>query len=446
MRRLVIRLLGIALAGIASASAWAQIGVPVPAVPLPVDVPGTLGAVTDRVGVDRLIDARRREIASLLRQHRRELDTDPAGELIVRREVLAFDPTEVALGRAVGEGFAIVRDRDDELLGRVVVLAAPENWTARRALRRLRKLDPEGSYDYNHVLGATGVVDSGAAEGPPSIGVPAIARSQTTLPIAVAATQGVSITAGSTSVVAPRVGLIDSGVDFSHPQLSAAARQTSGCDGQSVPSAHGTGVASLLLDTARAVGAAPMLYAADVYCGAPTGGATDEIVAAFGWMARERVPVINVSLVGPRNIVMERVVARVVARGHVIVAAVGNDGPAAKPLYPASYPGVVGVTGVDARKRVLLEACRGPQVDVASYGSGLRAASLEGRTAEVRGTSFAAPIVAGLLAGAIEQPDTTRAATAVAQLLAKAEDLGTAGPDPVYGNGLVSAGAGSVAR
>ena len=69
------------------------------------------------------------------------------------------------------------------------------------------------------------------------------------------------------------------------------------------------------------------MFAADVYCGLPTGGAVEAVAAAFGWMAKERVAVINVSLVGPRNALLERVVKVLVARGHLIVAAVGNDGP-----------------------------------------------------------------------------------------------------------------------
>ena len=57
-------------------------------------------------------------------------------------------------------------------------------------------------------------------------------------------------------------------------------------------------------------GAAPgsRLYAADVYCGLPTGGAVDAIAAAFGWLVSQQVPVINVSLVGPRNTTLEAVV------------------------------------------------------------------------------------------------------------------------------------------
>jgi hypothetical protein len=96
-------------------------------------------------------------------------------------------------------------------------------------------------------------------------------------------------------------------------------------------------------------------------------------------MARERVPVVNLSLVGPPNTLLENVTRAMVARGYLLVAAVGNDGPAAKPLYPAAYPGVIGVTGVDERRRVLLEACRGPQVDFAAPGSAMVAAGPEPR-------------------------------------------------------------------
>ena len=94
----------------------------------------------------------------------------------------------------------------------------------------------------------------------------------------------------------------------------------------------------------------------------------DAVAEALSWLVREHVPVINVSLVGPPNVMLENVVRLVIARGYVIVAAVGNDGPAAPPLYPASYPDVVGVTAVDAHERALLEACRGRQVKFCCAG------------------------------------------------------------------------------
>ncbi len=186
-------------------------------------------------------------------------------------------------------------------------------------------------------------------------------------------------------------------------------------------------------------GAAPgsELYAADVYCGLATGGAVDAVADALAWLVHEHVPVINVSLVGPPNLMLENVVRLVIAHGHVIVAAVGNDGPAAPPLYPASYPDVVGVTAVDARQRALIEACRGKQVKFSAPGADMSAANPAQSYAAVRGTSFASPIVAGLLAEALSQPDKVAAERAVADLAAHAVDLGAPGPDPVYGFGLV---------
>src|SRR6185437_8418941 len=170
--------------------------------------------------------------------------------------------------------------------------------------------------------------------------------------------------------------------------------------------------------------------------GAPTGGAVDTIAEAFDWLARDRVPVINVSLVGPPNALLATIVRSLVARGYLIVAAVGNDGPAAPPLYPAAYPGVVGVTGVDARGQVLIEAERGAQVRFAAPGADMSAALPPRGFAEVRGTSFAAPIVAGLLASSMAAPEPAAAARALESLERRAVDLGARGVDSVYGYGL----------
>ena len=84
------------------------------------------------------------------------------------------------------------------------------------------------------------------------------------------------------------------------------------------------------------------------------------------------------------------------------------------------------MTAVTGRNSVLPEAARGPQVDFSAPGADMAAAAQSGRWTTVRGTSFAAPIVAGLLAR-----------TSGTSLARNALDLGTPGPDPVYGAGLV---------
>jgi hypothetical protein len=137
--------------------------------------------------------------------------------------------------------------------------------------------------------------------------------------------------------------------------------------------------------------------------------------------------VVGVSLVGPANPLVARIVEKVLARGTRIVAAVGNDGAAAPPAFPASYKGVIAVTGVDGDDRALIEAGRALHLDYAAPGADMAAAAVSGGLEEVRGTSYAVPLVAGRLA-------KTGSVTA---LDGAAEDLGARGPDKRFGRGLV---------
>jgi subtilisin family serine protease len=326
---------------------------------------------------------------------------------VIRAEVVGIDITPDALAGAQKANFVVLRTQELAELGvKVTVLQTPEGMSATRGLKRLRKLDPEGTYDYNHVYLDGGAETAGAA--PPA----------QALPVAHAGNH--------------RIGLIDGGVDDQHEVFAGLRIHHHGCNGDRVPSPHGTAVAHLLVSR----GGIAEIFSADVYCGEAFGGAVDAVTAAFGWMARERVAVINVSLVGPRNQLMERVVKALVARGHVIVAAVGNDGPAAPPLYPASYDGVIGVTAVDEKHRVLIEACRGKQVDFAAKGADLNAAaSAPAVYVSVRGTSFAAPIIAMLFALELDTPDPAHAQLALAKWIGIANDLGKPGRDEVYGDG-----------
>ncbi|GAB2610358.1 S8 family serine peptidase [Novilysobacter erysipheiresistens] len=369
-------------------------------------------AVTDAAG-DVASRVRTPEIERLLRRHRDVLDTDHAGAPVVRNQVVAIDPTDAALARALGAGFRIGDARTLDPLGlRIVVLHGPEGVGTRSALARLRTLDPSGSYDFNHLYFGSGGAASGSGQAPD---------------------------APSTATASARVGLIDSGVARDHPALAGVDVRSWGCDGTPVPAAHGSAVASLLVGAND--GPAPSgttLFAADIYCGRPTGGAVTGYAEAMAWLARHGVGVINLSLVGPPNALLQRATAALVSRGHVLVAAVGNDGPAAPPLFPAAYPGVIGVTGVDPRKRALPEAVRGTQVDFAAPGSNLRAARLDGGWDTVRGTSFAAPLVARAAAAQVREPGDGRAARVRAQLAERALDLGDQGRDDTYGLGWLA--------
>ena len=69
------------------------------------------------------------------------------------------------------------------------------------------------------------------------------------------------------------------------------------------------------------------LLVADVYGGSRAAGSASSIVRALGWLASKRPQVINVSLIGPQNRLVQRAISIVRARGIEVVAAVGNEAP-----------------------------------------------------------------------------------------------------------------------
>lgn len=356
--------------------------------------------------LDRVGESRR-----LLRRFPQLLDVDAAGELVLRQRLLAISPTSEALARIREAGFAETgRERMDELGLDVVVLQAPAQLDTRAALALLQRIDPAGSYEFDHVYLRGGAATASSAQ---------------------------SATAKTKHNPRDfRIGLVDSGVDAKHSSLAGSDVRSWGCNGKRVPDAHGTAVASLLIGGANAQAHGGTLYAADIWCGHPVGGASSALAEALAWMAREKVPVINISLVGPDNALLRRATQALNQRGHVLVAAVGNDGPSAPPLFPAAYPGVIGVTAVDRKQRVLPEAGRGAQVDFATLGQ-LRAAKANGGWTAVRGTSFAAPLVAreaALRLQSLRAADADAVARALAQ---RAHDAGPQGRDDIFGLGIL---------
>jgi subtilisin family serine protease len=412
------------IASVAANSAQAQLRLPVaPLPPLPVQKLTQTVGQTGAGALDQLTEVRHLQIARLIRANPRTIEADPRGNPVVRDELLAVSPTAQALDAAQARGFRIVREQTiGDLDFHLVVLQPPARMSTAKALRELREADPAGSYDFNHIYMGVGVAAT-------ALGVAGSPGPQSAEP-------------GGAAQSVPRVGLVDSGVDVSHPVFHDAIIHTWGCGEHLFASTHGTAVASLLVGqstTFHGVLDRAELYAADIYCNAPTGGAVDALAAAFAWLVQQRIAVINVSLVGPDNAALAQIVRTLTSRGFLLVAAVGNDGPAAPPLYPASYPHVVGVTAVDSHRRVLIEAARGNQVMFAARGADMSAADMGGKYSAIRGTSFASPIVAALLAQSISVPDSSASNAALESLAQSAVDLGPPGRDLTYGFGLVGA-------
>jgi hypothetical protein len=342
----------------------------------PVSLDSVMPAVGAIAGSPSLLsDIRKARLAALIRANRDTLDRDGEGQPVRKGELVVTDPDPASLALAGRAGFRIARDEQAGDLGiRMVTLSLPRGMDVREGLKALRKAAPNLQADYNHIYEPAG----GAL-------LPATAA---------ALAASAPVRAGT------RIAMIDGGV-ASHPSLARAGIEQRGFNGPAQPTGHGTAVGSLLVGNQgpfRGAARGAQLFVGDVYGGNPAAGSATAIVRALAWAASKKPSVINISLVGPANRTLARAIGALRARGIALVAAIGNDGPAAPAQYPASYPGVIAVTGVDSNNRALREAGRAAHLDFAAPGADL-AAALPGKGyTEVRGTSFAAPFVAARLA------------------------------------------------
>src|SRR5690606_11017674 len=168
------------------------------------------------------------------------------------------------------------------------------------------------------------------------------------------------------------------------------------------------------------------------------------------WLATQRVQIVNLSLGGPRNLLLEAAIARVLELGIAVVAAGGNGGPDGPAVYPAAQRGVLAVTAVDAELAPYRQATRGAYLAFAAPGVDVWSAAPGKEGAYYSGTSYAAPFVTAVLAGLRQQSPETPWAALIERARESARDLGAPGRDPVFGWGLVQAvgdcGAGASAR
>jgi hypothetical protein len=259
------------------------------------------------------------------------------------------------------------------------------------------------------------------------------------------------------------IGLVDTGIDTQHAGLASKQLELitqRAPDRQASSTRHGTAVATLLLGDGVFPGLTPKsrIIAVDAF---HSQNGTDQIdtfdlVSAMDTLVERGVAVINLSLAGAANEVLDTEGQRAQARGVIVVAASGNDGAAAKPRYPAAYPWAIATTAVDRHLTVYKRAVRGPHIRLAAPGVDLALRDGDGKLRQHTGTSFAAPFVAARLALAHlgnHAPPADKAATprddleserateaSVADLIGQAIDLGEPGKDVVYGNGLVQFG------
>ncbi len=245
-----------------------------------------------------------------------------------------------------------------------------------------------------------------------------------------------------------RIGMIDSAVDQAHPVfINAKITAKSFLSGNvKSPTLHGTAVASVLLGKIH--NQPPLLKGAHLYSAGvfyrqsdyAQGATLHAIIEAINWLIEENVTVINMSLAGPDNVVLSAVINAAHRQGAFIVAAAGNEGPAADAVFPAGYKEVIAVSAVDHHQQPYRWSNQGTYIDFAALGVDVLTAQSQQRTGLESGTSMAAPVVSAALACMLASIDDSTTVNRIALLNSFAEkaiDLGPEGKDPVFGFGLI---------
>jgi serine protease AprX len=274
------------------------------------------------------------------------------------------------------------------------------------------------------------------------------------------------------------VAVMDTGADVNHPDLAGTWRggTNSWLDPYGVHAVpfdsdgHGTAVLGIMVGGGAGgttIGAAPgaKWIAAKMFD--DTGNTFDSVIhQVFQWFldpdgnpATDDAPdVVNASwgfqnLAGLCVNTFQPDITALNAAGIAVVFAAGNTGPgAATSISPANNVGAIAVGSVDGVNVIDPTSARGPSTcdgriypDVVAPGDSIKTTDLTfgGFPFYVRGTgtSFSAPHASGMLALLRSAFPNATLAQLKSALTGSAANLGTAGPDNTYGNGLVDAAA-----
>lgn len=189
-------------------------------------------------------------------------------------------------------------------------------------------------------------------------------------------------------------------------------------------------------------------------------GWTDDVVAAVNYAVSKGVEVINMSLGSSgSDPILEQAIDNAVDAGVTVVAAAGNCGSSSyafqgcsyqgEVLYPAALPNVIAVGATDSSNNRSDFSSYGSAVDVVAPGQGSIKSTMwtkgnqtSAYSSSLAGTSFASPIVAGVVALKIgQEPDITPAEVR-SELISSANKVNGMGNNfftNYYGYGLIDA-------
>jgi subtilisin family serine protease len=250
------------------------------------------------------------------------------------------------------------------------------------------------------------------------------------------------------------VAVIDSGIDSVQPEIADTITESfdaidGGNGGKGIPGSsadgtvHGTEVAGIIASHADLTGVAPQAHILAVRAftrlgGAAVDGKSYDLAVGTDWAVKHKARVVNMSFGGPFDPLVSRILAEGSRRRVIFIAAVGNEGKAAKPSYPAAYENVIPVTATDRADAIFKDASRCSTKCVAAPGVDVLVA-VPGTYEYDSGTSMAAAQVSGVVALLLDAKPDLDPKTVRDLLVNTATHLSLPDPDESSIAGIVDA-------
>jgi len=254
--------------------------------------------------------------------------------------------------------------------------------------------------------------------------------------------QAWDITTGSSSVI---IAVLDTGVDGTHPELSARCvpgwnfydnnSNTSDVQG------HGTLVAgTVAAANNNSTGVASVAWNClimPIRISSPTGSGSMSLMAkGLTWAADHGARVANISYKVSTDSTVATAAQYFQSKGGIVTVSAGNE---ADFITAGDNPYVLTVSATDTIDAMASWSTTGNNVDLSAPGVSILTTVSGGTYGWSGGTSLSAPIVAGVAALVISANPGLTGVQVQDILKQSADDLGAPGWDPSYGWGRVNA-------
>ena len=206
---------------------------------------------------------------------------------------------------------------------------------------------------------------------------------------------------------------------------------------------HGTGVAGIIAAVAdNQTGIAGLAFGCRIMNlrAFTTGGngEEDDVASAILYAVQNGARVINMSW---GDVFVTRLledVIRYAASRHVIMVASAGNSSTEKIHYPSGFEGTISVGATDENDNLAGFSNYGPGIDLVAPGADILTTDLDNEYSPMNGTSFSAPHVSAAAALLLSREPDLSAGVVKGVIRNAVDDLGDEGADPYYGSGRLN--------